>query len=141
MKASFYTHRLDYVIEGLKRLAQLGNAFAIGPQRRTCEYLAAGAHYVSAVESSRLGEKLQRAIDRERLREALCLRTSGWRSHHRDDCDFVKHQCGVFNKDRVRELRFGRERDHANAELPETILIGLVLRDGEGYIDRLSLMI
>jgi len=88
-----------------------------------------------------VGKELERPIRRERFGQTRRLRPTAWCADTHDHRHFVQDDRRVLDKDRVWKLRFCRQSNDSQAQLGQAILIGFVLRDGFGDINRLATVI
>lgn len=138
MQAASDLDRLNSVTVGSKQVAQLGYAVPICAPRKADEDQALNAQDIASIQSCGLGEKLERPVTRERIRQALSFGPPARRSHIRDDGNLVYDYGRVLNENGIWKPGLGGKSDDPNTQFGEAILIRFVLRDCVGNIDRLS---
>src|SRR2546427_6078948 len=128
----------DFVIVRSEDGGKLADAFGVAALGKPDKEPTSDAQNVTTFESAGKRNVFQLSKSGEGLRERRRLASAGFRSERQDHRQFIEDDGGIFNKDGVWEIGFGRKRDNAGAQLAEQLLVSVVLLLGGGQIDGLA---
>src|SRR5690348_5558602 len=117
----------DFIVVRRKNGGKLADAFRVAALGEADKELTADAKDVAAFKSPWKRNVFELSKPGESTRERLSLGTASFRSEREDHPQFIENDCRIFDKHGVGQSRFGGKRNNAGAQLPEQIIVSMVL--------------
>src|SRR5580658_2497184 len=128
----------DFVMVGREDCGELADAIRVAAFGEADEDLAADAQNVAALERAGERDVLELTKFGNGFGERRGFRTARCGAKWEDDGELIQDDGGILYKHGIREIQLGGERNDADAEFFQKLLVGAMLRARDLEIDGLA---